>query len=64
VRKSGSLGADSRKCARVAALKLLGDQSLVPAHEGVWRGDGRHRFEACAAKGVDERSEATAFGVA
>jgi hypothetical protein len=51
-------------CAARAAGKLLGDQSPVPAHEGVWRGDGRHRSEACAAKGVGERSEATAFGVA
>jgi hypothetical protein len=50
--------------AACAPVKLLGDKAAVPAQEGVWCGDGRHPCETCAAKGVGERREATACGVA
>ena len=46
-----------------AAVKLLRDQSLVPAQEGLWRHEGRHRFEALPPKRVGERREAPAFRV-
>ena len=46
-----------------APVKLLGDQSLVPAQEGIGRREGRHLFEALATERVGERREAAAFGV-
>ena len=46
-----------------APVKLLGDQSLVPAQEGIGRDEGRDLFEALAAERVGERREAAAFGV-
>jgi len=47
----------------LTAIKLPGEQSLVPAQEGVWRGDGRHRFEAFATKGMGQRGKAAAFRI-
>ena len=47
----------------LAAVKLLGDQSLVPAQEGVRRGKCGHLFEALAPERVGQRGEATAFGI-
>src|SRR5438132_1224815 len=44
-----------------AAVKLLRDQSVVPAQEGLWRHEGRHCFEAFPPKRVGERREAPAF---
>ena len=46
-----------------APIKLLGDQALVPAQEGVWRGNRSKLFKALATKRVGERREATAFRV-
>src|SRR5215216_5123971 len=44
-------------------VKLLGDQSLVPAHEGIGRHESCHLLEALAAEWVGKRREATAFRV-
>jgi hypothetical protein len=46
-----------------APIELLGDQALVPPHEGVGGGEGRHHFETLAAKRVSEHREATMFRV-
>jgi hypothetical protein len=46
-----------------APVKLLGDQSLVPAQEGVRRGDRRDLFEALTTERIGERREAAALGV-
>ena len=46
-----------------APVKLLGDQSLVPAQEGIGRDEGGDLFEALATKRVGERREAAAFRV-
>jgi len=46
-----------------APVKLLGDQSLVPPHEGVGGHKGGDVFEALATQWVGERGEAAAFGV-
>src|SRR5436309_6076362 len=46
-----------------AAVKLLGDQALVPAHEGVWCGERGYLFEALATERVRERGEPAALGV-
>jgi hypothetical protein len=47
----------------LAAVKLPGDESLVPSHEGVGCGERGELFEAPAAKRVSKRSETTALGV-
>jgi hypothetical protein len=47
----------------LTAIKLLRDQSLVPAHERVGRGDGGHLFETCTAERMGQCGEAAAFGV-
>jgi hypothetical protein len=47
----------------LAPVKLLGDQSRIPAHEGIGRHKGCHLFEALAAEWVGKRREATAFRV-
>ena len=49
--------------ALLTAVKLLGDQSLVPAQKRVWRGDGGDLFQARAPEGVGERREAAALGL-
>ena len=46
-----------------APVKLLGDESLIPAQEGVWRGKGRHLLKALAAEWVGERREPAAFRI-
>src|SRR2546427_7029837 len=50
-------------CAALAPIKLLGDQSLVPAQERVRRSEQGDLLEALAAKRVGERGKATAFRV-
>jgi hypothetical protein len=47
----------------LAAVKRLGDQSLILAHEGIGRHESCHLFEALAAEWVGKRCEATAFRV-
>ena len=46
-----------------APVELLRDQSLVPAQEGVGRGNRGHLFEALAPERVGQCGEAAAFGV-
>ena len=46
-----------------ASVELLRDQPLVPAQEGVRRGNRRDLFEALTAKRVGERRAVTALGV-
>src|SRR5215813_11987425 len=46
-----------------APVKLLRDQSLVPAQEGVRRGERRNLFETLTAKRMGQCREAAAFGV-
>jgi hypothetical protein len=47
----------------LAAVKLPGDQSLVPPHEGVGCGQGGEFFETLATKGMGQGRKATALGV-
>jgi hypothetical protein len=47
----------------LAPVKLLGDQSLIPAHEGIGRHESCHLVEELAAEWVGKRCEATAFHV-
>jgi hypothetical protein len=53
----------AKRSSLLAPVKLLGDQSLVPAQEGVWSRDVRNRFETFAAEGIGQRGETAAFGV-
>jgi hypothetical protein len=53
----------SKLAAVLAAVKLLGDQSLVPAQEGLGRRNRGDVFEALAPERVGQRGEATAFGI-
>jgi hypothetical protein len=53
----------SELAAPLTTVELLGDQPLVPAQEGVRRGDGCHVFEALTTKWVGQGGEATALGV-
>jgi hypothetical protein len=53
----------SELAALLTAVELLGDQPLVPVQEGIWRGDGRHLFEALTTKRVGQRRKPPAFGV-
>ena len=46
-----------------APVKPRRDQSLGPAQEGLWRHEGRPRFEAFPPKRSGERREALAFRV-
>jgi hypothetical protein len=46
-----------------APIKLLGDESVIPAQEGVRRGDRGDLFKASATKRVCQRREAPAFCV-
>src|SRR5215831_12178296 len=46
-----------------APVKLLGDQPLLSAQEGIERHEGRHLFEALAAEGVGKHREATTLRV-
>jgi hypothetical protein len=47
----------------LAPVKLLSDEPLIPAHEGIGRRKGCHLFEALAAEWVGQSREATAFRV-
>src|SRR6266699_961027 len=52
-----------KRSSLLAAVKLLRDQSLVPAHERIGSREGRHRFEALAPERVGECREAAALGI-
>ncbi len=52
-----------KRSSLLAAVKLLRDQSLVPAHERIGGREGRHRFEAFAPERVGERRKAAALAV-
>jgi hypothetical protein len=47
----------------LAPVKFLGDQSLIPAHEGIGRHEGCYLFEALGANWVRKRRETTAFRI-
>ena len=47
----------SQLSALLAPVKLLGDQSLVPAQERVWGGERSDLLQARAAEGVGQRSK-------
>src|SRR2546425_10333494 len=51
------------RSAMPASVKLLGDQSLVPAQERVRCGNDCHFLQALAPEWVGKRREAAAFGV-
>jgi hypothetical protein len=46
-----------------AAVKLLGDQSRIPAQERVWSRGGRNGFEPGATEWMSQRGAATSFRV-
>ena len=48
----------------LAAVKLVGDSTFVPAHEGIWRGEGGKLFEVLAAQWVGQGSETAPFSIA
>ena len=50
-------------CAAHTPVKLLGDQSFVPAQEGVGSDKGRYLFKALAAEWVGQRSKPSALGL-
>jgi hypothetical protein len=47
----------------LAAVKLLSDELLVPAYQGIGRGESGQGFEAFAANGTGEGRETTAFDI-
>ena len=47
----------------LATVKLVDNQTLIPAHEGIGRRDCRSVFELLAAERMGQLGEATAFGV-
>src|SRR5262245_59262887 len=49
--------------ALLPAVKLLGDELFVPAHQGIRSGERGQRFEAFAANRKREGRETTAFGI-
>jgi hypothetical protein len=53
----------AKRSSRLAPVKLLGDQALIPAHEGIGRHESCHLFEALAAEGMGQRGETATFGV-
>jgi hypothetical protein len=53
----------AKRSSRLAPVKLLGEQSLVPAYEAVGSRDGRNRFETFAAEGMGQRGETATFDV-
>jgi hypothetical protein len=53
----------SKIIALLAAVELLGNQSLVPSHESIGCGQGAELFESFAAKRVSKRSETAALRV-
>src|SRR5262244_892681 len=53
----------AKRCALLAAVELVGHQSLVPAHEGLGRGKGGELFEALAAQRKGKDGETTALSL-
>jgi len=53
----------AKRMALLASVELLRDKPLVPAQEGVRRGNRRDLFEALTAKRVGQRRKPPAFGV-
>ncbi len=47
----------------LASVKLLRDQSSVPAHEGIGCSESGELFEAFTTKRVGQRSKSAAFGI-
>lgn len=47
----------------LAAIELIGNQSFVPAHEGIGGGEGGGVFELLTAERLSQPGELAAFGV-
>src|SRR5262249_11991763 len=47
----------------LAAVKLLGNKLIVPAHEGIWSHQRGQGFETFSAHGKSESCETAAFGI-
>ena len=52
----------SKRFALLAAIELVGNQSLVPTQESIGRGEGGERFEALTAQWIRQCGETAAFG--
>ena len=53
----------SKRFALLAAIELVGNQSLVPTQESIGRGEGGERFEALTAQWIRQCGETAALGV-
>jgi hypothetical protein len=53
----------ARLLSLLAPVKFVGNQALVPAHEGIGCSDGGGVFELCAAQGMGQGRESAAFDI-